>query len=120
MPYVKHCTISALPSKEGTRIWVLDGINNVGFSGGPVIVRTGPDQRIMGVVSGYRMESMDVVPADPDKSASESLQSEKPTEHPKQVVNVNSGFIIAFDIKYAVDAIEKNPIGPFSGPRVAK
>jgi hypothetical protein len=112
MPYVKHCTISALPPKEGPKIWVLDGINNVGFSGGPVIVRTGADQRIMGVVSGYRMESMDVVAANPDNSASESPQTEKLTERPKQIVNVNSGFIIAFDIQYAVDAIEKNPIGP--------
>jgi hypothetical protein len=112
MPYVKRCTISALPPKEGTRIWVLDGINNVGFSGGPVVVRTGGDQKIMGVVSGYIMEPADVVSADTDKSSSDSLQTEKPTEHPKQVVRVNSGFIIAFDIKYVVDAIEKNPIGP--------
>src|ERR1700730_18634128 len=37
-PFVKHCTISATDKKH--RSWVLDGINNAGFSGGPVIFGT--------------------------------------------------------------------------------
>src|SRR5271165_6238225 len=52
MPFVKHCTVSAL-GQEDKPILVLDGINNAGFSGGPVIVNTGTNQRIVGVVSGY-------------------------------------------------------------------
>ena len=35
MPFVKHCTVSAL-AVQPERIWILDDINNVGFSGGPV------------------------------------------------------------------------------------
>jgi hypothetical protein len=31
---------------------------------------------------------------------------------PKDTVNVNSGFIIAYDIVYAVNAIKKHPTGP--------
>jgi hypothetical protein len=30
----------------------------------------------------------------------------------KETVNVNSGFIIAFDIQSAIDAIHEHPIGP--------
>ena len=36
MPFIKHCTVSA-ESLVDKRIWFLDGINNEGFSGGPVI-----------------------------------------------------------------------------------
>jgi hypothetical protein len=99
MPFVKRCTISAL-TIEGKRIWVLDGINNVGFSGGPVIFGTGPQLKIIGVVSGYRTEPADVIPSIPA------------AVQPNVKVNVNSGFFIAFDVAYAIDAIHKNPIGP--------
>ena len=98
MLFVKHCTVSAL-AVQPERIWILDGINNVGFSGGPVFFGTGPELKICGVVSGYRTEPTDVIPADP---------AVKPTA----TVNVNSGFSIADDISYAIDAILKYPIGP--------
>jgi hypothetical protein len=105
MPYVKHCTVSAMPSVE-PRILVLDGINNAGFSGGPVIYRTGPEQKIIGVISGYHLEPTEVV----SSSAVKKLPAKKPGAHLK--VNLNSGFIIAYDISYAIEAIAKNPIGP--------
>jgi hypothetical protein len=37
---------------------------------------------------------------------------QKADAHGKETVNVNSGFIIAFDLQPAIDAIHKNPIGP--------
>jgi hypothetical protein len=98
MPFVKHCTISAT-IREPERIWVLDGINNGGFSGGPVFFGTGDQLKIFGVVSGYKTEPTDVMPLDP-------------AVKPNAKVNVNSGFFIAYDIIYAIDAIRKNPIGP--------
>jgi len=109
MPYVKHCTVSAFTS-EGNKFWVLDGINNGGFSGGPVIFRTGPDQRIMAVISGYILEPTDVISSAKAKSATKRPKtSATPT---KEKVNLNSGFIIAYDISFAIEAIHKNPIGP--------
>jgi hypothetical protein len=111
MPFVKHCTVSAM-THEDKRIWVLDGINNAGFSGGPVIFRTGPEQKIMAVVSGYHTEPTEVIPSAPDKSAPKSPKTKKPAAQPKETVNLNSGFIITFDISYAIDAIRQNPIGP--------
>jgi len=104
MPYVKHCSVSTLVSGE-PRVWVLDGINNAGFSGGPVVYRTGPEQKIIAVVSGYHLEPTDVI-----ASAAKKVPARKPEEHLK--VNLNSGFIIAFDISYAIEAIAKHPIGP--------
>jgi hypothetical protein len=107
MPYTKHCIVSAI-NLEGKQIFVLDGINNKGFSGDPVIVHTGAEQKILAVVSGYRLESAEVIP----DSSEISGRPKEPTAHSKETVNVNAGLIIAFSIKYATDAIQKNPIGP--------
>ncbi len=108
MPYVKHCTVSAFPTKEEPKIWVLDGINNPGFSGGPVIFRTGPDQEIFAVISGFVTEPAEVV------SSLTSFSTAKPAPKKKAhvEVDVNSGFIIAYSITFATDAIRNNPIGP--------
>ena len=120
MPFVKHCFVSAIGA-GGQQIYVLDGINNAGFSSGPVVFRTGPEQKIMAVVSGYRQEPAEVVFS---SSASQSHAAGKNTQHPtaetrpptKGTVNVNSGFIIAYGIQYATEAIRKNPIGALRKP----
>jgi hypothetical protein len=110
MPFVKHCTVSSFApfasEGEGKRIWVLDGINNAGFSGGPVIFRTGGDQKVFAVISGYEAEPTEVISSSVRKSAHNTNPKHK------QTVNLNSGFIIAYDIKYAIDAIKAHPIGP--------
>jgi hypothetical protein len=124
MPFIKHCTVSGR-FVDPLNYWVLDGINNPGFSGGPVVFLTGPAQKILEVVSGYYLEPTDVVaaarpnvPVPPkNPNSGQSTPSKKPTqsnaaEKAKQIVKTNSGFMIAFDIAYAVEAIKKNPIGP--------
>jgi hypothetical protein len=110
LPYIKHCVVSAL-QREPITIWILDGINNDGFSGGPVIFGTGSTQKIMAVISGYHLEPSAVIPI-PKDSDNGSKTPPEPQPPPTEMVNVNSGFIIAYDIKYALDAIRKNPIGP--------
>jgi hypothetical protein len=119
MPFTKHCTVSALQA-EPQKIWVLDGLNNAGFSGGPVLIRTGLDQRIFAVVSGYITEPTAVITAKAQRSpptgnATDEARPSKAVASPpksKQRVDLNSGFIIAFDISYAISAIHERPIGP--------
>lgn len=113
MPYVKHCTISSIPSTEPPLL-VLDGINNPGFSGGPVLYQTGPNQKIVAVISGYHLEPAEVISSLSSKSVNgkEPKKSVTPEQGYKVRVNVNSGFIIAYYLSSAVDAIRKNPIGP--------
>jgi hypothetical protein len=120
-PYVKRCGVAAFPQGD-KRFWTLDGLNNPGFSGGPVTYFTGPQQQVFAVVSGYRTEPSDVItvplprprpPAAPKAPArGKSAQAKEQDHQSKQVVNVNSGFIIAFDIQYAIDAIHQHPAGP--------
>jgi hypothetical protein len=118
LPYIKHCTVSALLT-ENLNVWILDGINNQGFSGGPVLFATGPNQKVFAVISGFYQEPLEVLPVrSPDGKPTGSVPPPpklpggggKPTG--KQVVNANSGFIIAFDIQSAIAAIRSNPIGP--------
>lgn len=99
MPYIKRCTVSGMD--RNSRLWVLDGINNPGFSGGPVILGTGKDLKIVAVISGFHQEPTEVIRGDA-----------KAGDVPKDIVNLNSGFILAYDIFHAVDLIKKNPTGP--------
>jgi hypothetical protein len=50
LPFIKRCGISGMD--VDSRMFILDGINNGGFSGGPVIVGTGNDLKIVAVISG--------------------------------------------------------------------
>lgn len=113
MPFVKHCTISAF-GQDGQDILILDGFNNEGFSGGPVVFKTGADRKIMGVVSGYHTEPIDVVFSSlaPRVRKEDVMRPPTTPAQPKGTVNTNSGFIIAYGISYATEAIKKNPIGP--------
>jgi hypothetical protein len=112
MPFVKRCTISGQITSP-QNIWVLDGINNVGFSGGPVVFQTGPAQQIIAVISGFMTEPIEVKPLSeitPPQSGATNNPSDQP--HPKEAALANTGFFFAYDIAYAIDAIKKNPIGP--------
>jgi hypothetical protein len=110
MPFIKHCGLSALPDVE-PKFMVLDGINNEGFSGGPVIYKTGPEQQVLAVISGYLQEPTDVfASATTKKVPAKTSEPSKPVRRLR--VNLNSGFIIAYSISYAMDAIHRNPIGP--------
>jgi hypothetical protein len=114
MPYIKHCGISGKNPDIG--MWVLDGINNHGFSGGPVIFGTGAQLKIVAVVSGYATEPAEVIQSaesksSPGKSGGTKIRPNQ-IDYPKQIVNLNSGFILAYDIHFAVDAIRRNPNGP--------
>ena len=86
-----------------SRMWILDGINNPGFSGGPVILGTGDNLQFVAVISGYYLEPTEVIRGNPAPIAPNA---------PKDTVNVNSGFILAYDIVHAVDIIKKHPTGP--------
>jgi hypothetical protein len=115
MPFIKHCYLSG-QINEPQRIWVLDGVNNEGFSGGPVVIFTGAEQKILGVVSGFRTETSDVVsvPIQQQPTTSQNGKqsgANRPVKS-KNVVNMNAGLIFAFDASYALEAIKKNPIGP--------
>ena len=96
IPFVKKALLSSLDVDEG--LLYLDGFNNSGFSGGPVVFRTSNSNGFLvaAVISGYRCEITSVYTED--------------RRTPYYVKN-NTGIIVSYDIKYAVDLILRNPIG---------
>jgi hypothetical protein len=110
-PFVKHCSVAGHTNQPSPR-WILDGINNHGFSGGPVFFWAGNQQKIMAVVSGYVNEAAPVTIAPLRPNAPNSPVQAQDTPMLVGTAQTNSGLIVAFDISVAVDAIRQNPVGP--------
>ena len=110
LPFVKKAIFSGV-DPGGTHVMYLDGINNPGFSGGPVIYANYFQRdrlQIAGVISGYRAETVLVEEKliDDTNRLSEDAQ--------KKIIRFvleNTGLIVAFGINEIVSAIRKNPIG---------
>jgi len=100
LPFVKRATVSCLEfNQHGLHRIFLDGNNNPGFSGGPVVFSiSGTNElRVAGVISGYRYEEQPVF------NGTESLPLS--SRH-------NTGIIISYGIGYATSLARGNPIGP--------
>lgn len=99
LPFIKKGILSALDisKKKGTILYI-DGHNNPGFSGGPIVFwNTAKKQfHVGGVIQGYRAE----------KSKVYSQKGDTGLE-----TYTNTGIIIGYSIDHAVEAIKRNPIG---------
>jgi S1-C subfamily serine protease len=98
IPLVKRGIISSMGQEQGVFVLLLDGHNNPGFSGGPIVRSRGTaNPVILGVISGYRWAGEPI-----EKGGA-------PTEF---VYRANTGIIIGVGIRHALDAIDRRPIGP--------
>jgi len=107
LPFVKRATVSNIGNVShpelslGADFW-LDGINNIGFSGGPVVWGKSNDlmnYRICGIVCSYYLDP------EPVRDG---------VEQTTYRVDSNTGLILAASIDRAIRLIEANPIGPVS------
>jgi hypothetical protein len=95
-PFIKRGTMSAIDATNPDAIVLyIDGFNNPGFSGGPIVFWDFGSHayRILGVVKGYKPEAAQIqvngVATDTN-------------------ILVNSGILVGYSIKHAMDAIEKD------------
>ena len=99
IPLVKRGIISCFDLSDGkySHPW-LDGHNNPGFSGGPVVAHNHKQNRIgvIGVVSGYKSVSQEVM----HQSQATPL-----------TIQYNTGIINTVSIAAVLDIIRANPIG---------
>ena len=99
LPFVKRATVSTMFGKP----YLLDGHNNPGFSGGPVVFCP-PNRKefqVAAVVCGYQAARTPV-----------RDHEERVTEfHLRE----NTGIIVAYDVSDAVALIRANPIGLVPG-----
>lgn len=100
IPLVKRACVSMFSLLHGTEKYLLlDGHNNPGFSGGPVVFAPSDNYRelrVAGVVSGYRF--------DWDKVYSDNAETSLSYKY-------NTGIVIAYSISHAVELVYANPIG---------
>lgn len=95
-PFIKRGIISAINgSKTSGVVLYIDGFNNPGFSGGPIIYWEFKKRayRVLGVVMGYRSETAQVV-----------VNGKRVDSN----VLVNSGILIGYSIVHAVEALENS------------
>lgn len=98
IPFIKKAIFSALYAKLD--LLFLDGHNNPGFSGGPVVFSQRQNSSkgfsVAGVISGYQASTQPVYRA----GEATTLESE-----------YNTGIICAYGIKHVIRLIDQNPIG---------
>jgi len=101
IPFLKSGIVSAIDTRDReANILYLDGQNNPGFSGGPIVFwhRESRRFRVAGVVRGYRNEALPVL---------KKQDLDKPEARPYQdlYTRANSGIVIGYDIRHIVEAI---------------
>lgn len=133
--FVKRATVARfdrLPDAH-TQMILLDGYNNPGFSGSPVVYRdlsqSGIVFKVAGVLVSYLYDASPVVNKKQEIHEDEITAEDRErsdvvrtitdgrlyrVEDTKQLVKLNSGIATAWDIGSAVDLIRKHPIGPKS------
>lgn len=99
IPLVRHGIVSAILPENGRQKLIVDGHNNPGFSGGPLIFAkpNSTDYKVAAVISGYRFEHQPV------------LLDGKGLGN--MTVRENTGLVIAYGLKNAVDYLKENPSG---------
>lgn len=100
IPFIKSGTMSAIDSRNPEAVVLyIDGFNNPGFSGGPIIYWSFGEHKyeILGVVEAYRQEAANV----------QIKGKNVPTP-----ILVNSGILLGYTIQPAIEAIEGNEKKP--------
>lgn len=101
LPFLKSGIVSAVDDRDPeASVLYLDGHNNPGFSGGPIVFWHGASRsfRVAGVVRGYRNESLPVL-------KKKDLDNPEAQAYQDLYTRANSGIVIGYDIRHIVEAI---------------
>ncbi len=98
LPFVKKGIFSAMFFDQPGKYFLIDGHNNPGFSGGPVVYKkpNSNNFNVGGIISAYRYE----------------LENTYLNDNPTSIqTKTNTGIVIAYTIDNAIDLIKRNPNG---------
>ena len=112
--FIKKAILSAVDTRAGSGgVLYLDGVNNPGFSGGPVIFGNydhGNRLQIGGVISGYRNNPLEV--RSREVLAPNVKSGGGPKKRVVSYVLENTGIIVAYGMSEIVEAIRVKPNWP--------
>ena len=114
VPFVKSGIVLAVDfSNPSAAVMFLDWYNNVGFSGGPIVVYHKETKlfQVVAVVSSYPWEKLPVITV-PSSSSPKDGQPPMEKEDESRFVQAHMGIVTGFSIHPMLEAIRKNPIGP--------
>lgn len=103
IPFLKSGIVSALDDRDPeANLLYLDGHNNPGFSGGPIVFWHPESRRfrVAGVVRGYRNEALPVIKR-------KDLKDPRAKAHNDLYTRANSGIVVGYDIRHIVEAIRR-------------
>jgi hypothetical protein len=103
IPFLKSGIISAMDGRDPeASVLYVDGQNNPGFSGGPIVFWHSESGRfrVAGVVRGYRNEALPVL-------KKKNLDDPRAPAYNDLYTRANSGIVIGYDIRHIVDAIHR-------------
>ena len=103
IPFLKSGIVSAMDDRDPEAgLLYLDGHNNPGFSGGPIVFWHDESRRfrVAGVVRGYRNEALPVL-------KKKNLDDPRAQAHNDLYTRANSGIVIGYDIRHIIDAIRR-------------
>jgi Trypsin-like peptidase domain len=95
LPFVKKATLSATDGRvsDGLTLFCLDGINNPGFSGGPVVVPSlDKPPKVCAIVHGFQTEWVSLHVGGAATAAK---------------IPSNTGIILAYGINHALEALQQ-------------
>jgi S1-C subfamily serine protease len=96
LPFIKRGTMSAIDvTKPDAVVYYIDGFNNPGFSGGPILFWefSTHTYKILGVVQGYKADT-----------AKQLVNGQQVDTH----ILVNSGILVGYGIQAAIQAIDQS------------
>ena len=110
MPFVKSGVLSAIIFDDTTKIY-LDAQANEGFSGGPVVFV--PDGQPASSRTEFKVAGVVVNYPTPKIRPVVTHRGDRVLDSNNDPIGIleNPGFVIAIDIKHAVELIDQNPIG---------
>ena len=99
LPFVRKAIVACMErTASGVNRVYLDGHNNRGFSGGPVVFKEPGSQvfKLAAIVSGYRYSEEPIYQGDDPLPLS---------------YRENTGIVLAYGIQHAIELVHGNPIG---------
>lgn len=99
--FIKAGILSAMDTRDRRAVIVyVDGHNNPGFSGGPIVFRPNPNSpfRVAAVVKGFRGEGTPVVKR-------QDLDDLNAPAHEDLYARANAGIVVGYSINHIVEAI---------------